>query len=231
MEDVNNAIEELPMLGFSVMRTKTKLGSLQKVSEVARDVLWKERNRSIDCNFTYEDFISAVNQLDDEKGNPPTDRNHQNPAPPIVENRTPMIRHPTGDEGLVRNVTSDEHLEKEAELMKNSMAQLKEMCKARDDKVSGSKKELVARLLIKRKPEVLITRARRKQYIPKIPSCNAAILVAIFIHNGTSTEMMKKETIMSYAEETGISRDPMFGNGKSWYDGERDIDLLIYPQL
>ena len=215
------------------MTTKTKMGSLHKIAEIARDVLWKARNSSIDCDYTYEEFIASVKQLDDDKGNPPIDVEHQNPAPPIVETLVPIDRHPTNletalDEGYdathAGNLTSDENKEKAVELREHSMSKLKQMCKDRDEKMSGSKKDLVARLLQKRKPEILITRIRQKQYIPKLPSCNAAILVAILLHNETGSEMMKKEAIMNFAEETGISKDPMFGNGKSWYNGE----LFVY---
>ena len=221
------------MQGFSVMTTKTKMGSLHKVSQIARDVLWKARNGSIDCNYTYDEFITAVNLLDEDKGNPPTEREHQNPAPPIVESLTPLGRHSallqtntsTGDNGATE--MSEEQKEKEKELNKNSIAQLKKMCKERDEKTSGSKKDLIGRLLQKRKPEILITRVRHKQYVPKLPSCNAAILVAIFLHDETGKTMMQKQTIMNLAEETGISKDPMFGNGKSWYDGELQYFFLI----
>ncbi len=209
------------------MRTKTKMGSLDKVSKVARDVLWKARNGSIDCTYTYDEFIAAVNRLDNEKGNPPTEREHQNPAPPIAENLTPMGRHSarlvtnSEDDDLdgARASLSEEQKEKEEELSRLSIAKLKQLCKERDEKQSGTKKELITRLLQERKPEILITRARQKQYVPKVPSCNAAILVAILLHNKPGS-MMKKEEIMNYAQETGISKDPMFGNGKSWYDGK-----------
>lgn len=220
------------MQGFSVMTTKTKMGSLHKVAQIARDVLWKARNDSIDFNYTYDRFIAAVNHLDEEKGNPPTEREHQNPAPPIVESLTPLGRHTsllqantsTGDD--VAAETSEEQKEKEKELNKNSIAQLKKMCKERDEKASGSKKDLIGRLLQKRKPEILITRVRHKQYVPKVPSCNAAILVAILLHDESGRTMMQKQTIMNLAEETGISKDPMFGNGKSWYDGWSGIKDL-----
>ena len=230
------------MLGFSVMTTKTKMGSLHKIAQIARDVLWKSENGSIDCNYTYDAFISAVKRLDDSKGNPPTEREHQNPAPPISESLTPLGRHSaylvnatiTGDDDSVdENEVDEERKAKEEELNKNSIAELKEMCKERDEKSTGTKKELVARLLQQRKPEILITRARRKQYVPKLPSCNAAILVAILLHDETGTTALKKETIMNFAEETGISKDPMFGNGKSWYDGETNhcISISFFNQF
>ncbi len=226
----------MPLLGFSVMRTKTKLGSLDKVSKVAKDVLWKARNGSIDCTFTYDEFLAAVNRLGNEKGNPPSEREHQNPAPPIAESHTPLGRHAARfapDPEAVDDENADNmdnvQSEMEQELSKQSMAKLKEMCKERDEKQSGTKKELIARLLQKRKPEILITRARRKQYVPKVPSCNAAILVAILLHNKPGATM-KKEDIMNYAQETGISKDPMFGNGRSFYDGEFQLpNPLIQP--
>jgi len=237
LEDVNKAIEELPLLGFSVMTTRTKLGSLHKIAQIARDILWKARNGSIECNYTYDEFIAAVNQLDDQKGDPPTDEQHQNPAPPIPENVAQLVHtsatsrqvtDDNSDDAFVESnaVDDDERREKEIELKKLPVAKLKEMCRDRDEKASGSKTDLIARLLERRKPEILITRARQKQYVPKLPSCNAAILIAILLHDEEGTKMMKKETIMNLAEETGISRDPMFGNGKSWYDGWSGIKDL-----
>ena len=103
--------------------------------------------------------------------------------------------------------------------MKLSAAELKEKCRERTEKVTGSKKDLVERLLQKRKPELLITRTRRKQYVPKVPSCNAAILVALHLEAGPKP--MEKQQIMERAEETGVSKDPMFGKGKGQfnYDG------------
>jgi hypothetical protein len=234
LDDVNKAIEELPMLGFSVMKTRTKMGSLHKVSQVARDVLWKARNGSIDCTYKYDDFVAAVNRLDDNKGQQQTDREHQNPAPPITENLTPMGRHSallasaeTDENGRNELELTEEQKEKEIELKSLPISKLKEMCRERDEKMSGTKNDLVARLLQKRKPEILITRARQKQYVPKLPSCNAALLVAILLHDESCKNPMKKEMIMNYAEETGISKDPIFGNGKSWYDGK----LSFIPQV
>lgn len=211
------------------------MGSLHKVSKVARDVLWKARNGSIDCIYTYDEFVMAVNRLGNEKGNPPVEMEHQNPAPPLAESLTPMGRHSARlisgvqdhdeifDFEEMNDVLDDEQKEREKELNKHTISRLKELCKERDERHSGTKKELIARLLQERKPEILITRARHKQYIPKIPSCNAAILVAILLHNKPGGTM-KKEDIMNFAQETGISKDPMFGNGKSWYDGEFIIE-------
>lgn len=47
-----------------------------------------------------------------------------------------------------------------ANLKKLSIAQLKERCKERDEKIGGKKDELIARLMKPRKPEILILRAR-----------------------------------------------------------------------
>ena len=104
-------------------------------------------------------------------------------------------------------------------MKKLSMKELKEKCRERDEKMSGSKNDLVARLLQKRKPEILISRSRRSQYVPRVPSSNAAVVVALLLHHEPGTPPLSKDKIMMLAEETGISKDPMFGNGKSWYDG------------
>ena len=227
------------------MRTKTKMGSLDKVSKVARDVLWKARNGSIDCTYTYDEFVAAVKRLGNDKGNPPTEREHQNPAPPIAESMAPLGRHlscqgPAGENDESEdemtgqnNLLSDTQNEKIAELNKHTISELKELCKERDEKHSGSKKDLIARLIQKRKPEILISRARQGQYLPKLPSCNAAILVAILLHSEAGA-YMKKEDIMNYAEETGISKDPMHGNGKSFYNGKfhlKEMTLVFSMNL
>lgn len=44
VEDVENAIESLPSLGFSVMRSKGKLDTIGILAKVAADVSWKAKN-------------------------------------------------------------------------------------------------------------------------------------------------------------------------------------------
>jgi len=215
IDDVNRAIESLPSLGFSVMKTRTKEGSLHKISRVAREVLWKARNGSIDCNFSYDEFIKAVKIVGNEKGDPPTDEKHKYPAPIIFDQNEQA--EVTRDD--CHNELVNDNKEMEIELKKHAVATLKEMCKQRDEKMTGTKQDLITRLLIPRKPEILITRKRRNQYVPKLPSCNAALICALLLLDETCTKPLKKEEIMKMAEETGVSKDPMFGNGKSWYDG------------
>jgi hypothetical protein len=61
--------------------------------------------------------------------------------------------------------------------------------------------------------------------VPKVPSCNAAILIALHLHHEPGTPTLPKEKIMMYAEECGVNKDPMFGNGKGWYDGWSGIKV------
>ncbi|GFH44290.1 hypothetical protein CTEN210_00764 [Chaetoceros tenuissimus] len=217
-EDIRNAIAKLPTLGFSVIESKTKYGSLDKIKQVAKDFLWRANNGSITCQYTYDEFVQAVNRLSDDKGDPPTDERFQNPAPPIVP-EAPIPTANTTSESNEPQEESEETKKKREELLKLPMKDLKAQAKERAEKQSGSKKELVERLLQPRKPEILISRSRRGQYIPKVPSCNAAILVALHLHHEPGTPELSKEQIMNYAEETGVSKDPMFGKGKSGYGG------------
>jgi len=167
------------------MKTKNMHESLQIIKRVAHDFLWRANNGSIDCTHTYEEFIQQVKRISGEKGDAPTDPRHKNPAPPIVdENEEEPQEAPIGEgNNDTENAASEENQERREELLKLSMKELKEQCSERKEKMTGSKKDLAERLLQKRKPEILITRARRLQYVPKVPSCNAAIIVALYLHH------------------------------------------------
>ena len=234
LEAVENAIEELPSLGFSVMRTKSIMGSMNILSQVARDVEWKASNKSISCTFSYDEFIRETKKCSKSKGDPPTAAEHQYPAAPIAdavatpfENREP-IRHQVSydSQNDDKENESDTQItnDKIEELKKVSMVELKRMCKDRDEKMTGKKSELISRLMKKRKPEILLTRSRQGQYVPKVPSCNAAILVAILLNQSSSPNGLTKDNIMMLAEETGISKDAMGGNG-GWYNGWAGIKV------
>lgn len=229
VQDVKNAIAGLPELGFSVIESRTQRESLNKIKRVAKEFLWRSKNGSIDCTQTYDEFISKVNRVGDEKGNPPTDPVHKNPAPPIVDDVVPIHPNVTNPDAVDGNdgdaVESEETKEKREELLKLSMKELKERCRERTEKMAGKKKDLVDRLLQKRQPEILISRARQKQHTPKVPSCNAAILVALHLHHEPGEAPLEKAKIMNYAEESGVSKDPMFGTGKGWYDGWAGIKV------
>lgn len=220
VQDVKNAIDALPELGFSVINSKNKYGSLEKIKRVAKEYLWRANNGSIDCVFTYEQFLDKVKSLSNDKGDPPTDPRHKNPSPPIVEDM-PLTQEPTAATNMAQaDAEESEELKQRREhLLTLSMNELKDLCRERAEKMAGSKVDLVQRLLQQRKPEILISRARRNQYVPKVPSCNAAILVALHLYHEPGTPPLSKEKIMMYAEECGVSKDPMFGSGKGWYDG------------
>mmetsp|Transcript_9714 Transcript_9714/g.13737 ORF Transcript_9714/g.13737 Transcript_9714/m.13737 type:complete len:1135 (+) Transcript_9714:72-3476(+) len=231
LEDVESAIGKLPILGFSVMKSKSVMGSMNILSQVACDVSWKAKNGSIDCKYSYDEFIRKINSCDETKGDAPCDKRHQNPAPPVVDGSCAQSLNTIdlpGDENIERHNTlnSVDMKEQITELNKLSIAKLKEMCKDRDEKMTGKKDALISRLLKKRKPEVLITRSRQGEYVPKIPSSNAAILVAILLNHVPGAEGLTKDKIMMLAEETGISKDPMTGNG-GWYDGWAGVKELM----
>ena len=273
VDDVENAIGTLPSLGFSVMRSKGHLHTVTILARIVADVSWRANNKSIDAHFNYAQFMTRVKHVSEEMGDPPSDPQHQNPAPPIVvenqrsaassshtsSSRVTSAAASTGaavacrdksgadvdyydserggggsdtnpldssfDEGSAR--AELEHNEASAELRKLSIAALKERCRERDEKISGKKGDLIARLLKPRKPEILILRARRKLYVPKVPSANAAIMVALALHHTPGSQGMTKERLMVLAEETGVSKESMSGDGGSFYDGWSGIKQLL----
>ena len=240
-----------------MIRSKSNLDTIGILAKVAQDVSWKAKNGNIDVMYTYEQFLSRVKKVGDDKGDPPTDRAHQNPAPPVVVNtnflsnnintaaaaaaaaasssaaadgNTDTTFTPQGNGGFDSdedtNTQHQNNAEQVAELKKLSMARLKEMLKERDDKTGGKKEELISRLLKPRKPELLILRARRKEYVPKVPSSNAALMVALLLNHIPGTQGLTKERLMVLAEETGISKESMSGDGSSFYDGWSGIKQL-----
>jgi len=175
LKDVENAIAELPSLGFSVMKSRSHMGSMRILTQIARDVLWKYRNRSITCKYTYKEFLGEVKRCDDKEGDPPSLREHQYPAAPVVDAVSLQLNPSASIERVPNNSdtaddfdesSSNDAKQKAEDLKKLSISSLKAMCKDRDEKVSGTKSELIKRLLDKRKPEILITRSRRDQYFP-----------------------------------------------------------------
>ena len=126
------------------MKSMSKMGSMNILAEVARDVNWRSKNGSIDCTYTYEDFISAVNRCDDKEGDPPTKEEHMNPAPPVVEGTATATQSTVRalesaftDEPMPARASEEEEeeevtiSEREQELKKLSVATLKQMCKER----------------------------------------------------------------------------------------------------
>jgi len=247
VDDVENAIAKLPSLGFSVMRSKSTLDTIGILAKVAQDVSWKVNNGNVDVLYSYEQFLSRVKKVGEDKGDPPTDREHQNPAPPVVVNTNfmPNASNAATAAAAASNVRDDDatfspqrsaspgghgsdddtqqqqniNAEQVAQLKKLSMARLKEMLKERYEKTGGKKEELISRLLKPRKPEILILRARRKEYVPKVPSSNAALMIALLLNHTPGTQGLTKERLMVQAEETGVSKESMSGDGSSFYDG------------
>ena len=154
----------------SVMKSKSHLDTTALLAKIAQDVSWNAKNGSIDMTLSYKDFLSRVKMLGDEIGDPPTSREHQNPAPPVVttdraspSRNTTKNNYPSPKKATSQTVHegyNEDHNEEYSQFKKLSIAQLKEKCKDRDEKISGSKDELIARLLKPRKPEILILRAR-----------------------------------------------------------------------
>jgi hypothetical protein len=191
------------------------------------------RSGLVDANLTYQQFLRKVKALSDDKGNAPTSREHQNPAPPVViANQNPQTApssNNTNEEAQSHQnagQNSEENSEAFTDLNKLSIQVLKERCKERGEKIGGKKSDLIARLLQPRKPEILIARSRRNEYVPKVPSSNAALMVALLLHHVPGTQGMTKERLMVLAEETGVSKESMSGDG-GFYDGWSGMSSLI----
>jgi len=251
VDDCESAISELPLLGFSVMRSKGHLDTIGILAKVAQDISWKVKNGVIDVKYTYKQFLDRIKVCDEKLGNPPTLKEHQNPAPPVVVNWNPAgpkttNTKTTSDDPKKTNKSNEpetepepnmnyseanlngggENCEEISELKKMSLQALKDLCKERGDKIGGKKEDLIARLMKPRKPEIIIMRARRNEYVPKIPSCNAALMVALHLHHIPGTQGLAKERLMVLAEETGVSKDSMSGDG-GFYDGWSGMKDLL----
>lgn len=189
----------------------------------------------IDATYTYPQFLRRVNNLSNDKGDPPTSSEHQNPAPPVVTNAHHVSQPATNPyqdnenasaAPLHQHNSEENNTEALAELKKLSIAALKERCKDRGEMIGGKKDDLIARLLKPRKPEILIMRTRRGEYVPKVPSSNAALMVALLLHHTPGTQGMAKERLMVLAEETGVSKESMSGDG-GFYDGWSGMKSLM----
>jgi hypothetical protein len=137
-----------------VIESKNKNGSLEKIRRVAKEFLWRANNGSIDCTHTYGKFLDEVKHVSNTKGDPPTDPRHQNPAPPIVDEAPPPSGTHTVNSMNNNHEDSKEAIGRREELIKLSMKDLKDLCKERTDKMSGSKKDLVERLLQQKNPKI-----------------------------------------------------------------------------
>ena len=244
-EDVEKAIDSLAKLGFFIMRSRNHKTSMAKLAALAKEVSWQKRNGSLDATFTYDEFIAKMRQCDKKEGDPPTDRLHQYPSAPLVDDynkhyehrRSPDARRvggedPTSDTAVplpaaasaTAPAASAGSSELEAELQKLSAAELKRRCKERDEATGGKKGELIARLLKPRKPEILIVRKRNGDHVPSLPSCNAALLIGLLL-NTRPGEGMSKEELMIRADECGASKVAM-DQKNGFYDGWAGMSTL-----
>ena len=114
----------------------------------------------------------------------------KNEASKDTQGRTSVKRKRTGESGCVdggemggvtnmptKLADGEEELKENDELMSLSVSALRELCRERDEAISGSKKELIQRLRWPAKAQLLVERAQRGQYVPKPNSANAALLV------------------------------------------------------
>ena len=61
---------------------------------------------------------------------------------------------------------------------------------------------------------------------PKIPSCNAALMVALLLHHVAGIPVMKKEQLMVLAEEGGVNSKSMGGDG-GFCNGWEEMKMLL----
>ena len=210
-EDVKRAIACLHKEGFKVIHTKDYRGSLNEIATIAKEVVKNAKSRSIACTYTYPDFEQLMKQT-----------SHYNEAISSQHRLHHNIRSTTHNVSVDRHhfpsvitQTDGINVSLEKEYSKCTNKQLKEICKQRLLKCTGNKSELIIRLLAKDpRPSILIERARKDHYVPNVPSCNAAILVALLLNPNTP---MEKDDLMSSANDNGISEGKMYGDGRGPY--------------
>lgn len=215
-EDVKRAIASLHKEGFKVIHTKDYRGSLNEIATIAKEVVKNAKSRSITCTHTYPDF----EQLMKQKSHYNEMISYQHRLHDNVGSAAQTVSVDRHDFPSVITQTNGINKSLEKEYLKCTNKQLKEICKQRALKCTGNKSELIQRLLAKDpRPKILIERARKDHYVPKVPSCNAAILVALLLNPNTS---MEKDDLMSSANDNGISEGKMYGQGRGGpytYDG------------
>lgn len=138
--DVENAIASLPKLGFSVIRSTSSMDSMTVLAQVAVEVSWRYHNGSLDCNYTYDEFIHLLRRCDEQKGDPPTSAEHQNPTPLILDHRA--TRNSSSQERKVKDQNNanieafDAEGFTEAELIKLPKVELQTLLKERFEPIS-----------------------------------------------------------------------------------------------
>ncbi len=91
---------------------------------------------------------------------PLRNRNDYDSSSPHSENVQSNIQSKQGPKTSSTHAVHEETSEEPSQLKNLSLVQLKDRCKERDEKISGKKDDLIARLLEPRKPEILIMRTR-----------------------------------------------------------------------
>lgn len=109
-------------------------------------------------------------------------------------------------------------------MQRHPLLALKTLCESLGENTSGSKKELVARLLQKPMPSLLATRRKRGGYTPHDRSCAHAIMCALEQAQrragDSKTWGLTKDAVMAAAEATGVSKVSLFAKaGPMGYDG------------
>ncbi|KAL3823017.1 hypothetical protein ACHAXA_005205 [Cyclostephanos tholiformis] len=175
------------------------------------------------CNLTYEELLSCVKVLGDDIGDPPTFSKHQNPAPPVVVNakHTPEKFCSRNDTDAFSpqsdNVQNNSQFRQQSKTSGTTKSEQEENRK--DENISEKKDDLIARLLKPHKRKILIMHTRWNEYVPKVPSCNATLMVALLLNHIPGTRDSRNEK----RKANGTDRRDRSG----FYDGRAGVKQLL----
>jgi hypothetical protein len=74
---------------------------------------------------------------------------------------------------------------------------------------------------------VLLNLLRRNEYVPKVPSCNSALLVALLLNHVPGTPGLTKEKLMVLAEETGVAGSESMSGDGGYYNGWSGMSQML----
>uniref|UniRef100_A0A7S3NF71 Crossover junction endonuclease MUS81 n=1 Tax=Aureoumbra lagunensis TaxID=44058 RepID=A0A7S3NF71_9STRA len=90
------------------------------------------------------------------------------------------------------------------QLTKLTLPVLKELCISTGENVSGTKAQIVSRLLEEPEPALLVLRRRQGEYIPRDRTAGHAFLCALDIAHRQGSIGLTKDDLMTRAEELGV---------------------------
>ncbi len=74
---------------------------------------------------------------------------------------------------------------------------------------------------------VLLNLLRRNEYVPKVPSCNSALLVALLLNHVPGTPGLTKEKLMVLAEETGVAGSESLSGDGGYSNGWSGMSQML----